>query len=275
MEDITIVTSFYDIGRENWSFYSRKNSEYFECFKRLCKLKNKIVVFTQKKFKEEFDKIIETIKSDLIVFYDDDVINDFELISKIEKTQKIVNNMGYLYDGGKPPEYWNPRYVLVNFLKSKFCNIAIQNLKTIDNIVSWIDFGYVKNDNQIPKSKIWKYDFNEKIHLWNILKIPEVVDIPNIIQTNTVYIQGCHIVCLKDKWPLMLKLMENQFNSLICNNLIDDDQTLLLMSYLSSPENFNLHFETINSSDLDWFFIFQHYNQECDAKYKSHMELAK
>ena len=66
MNDITIVTAFYDIGRGDWKYFNRKTSYYFECFERLCKLKNKIVVFSEIKFKSLFDKIIRDIKPDLI-----------------------------------------------------------------------------------------------------------------------------------------------------------------------------------------------------------------
>ena len=71
MNDITIVTAFYDIGREDWEYYTRKTSYYFECFERLCQLKNKIVVFSEIKFKSLFDKIICNIKPDLVVIYED------------------------------------------------------------------------------------------------------------------------------------------------------------------------------------------------------------
>ena len=45
MNDITIVTAFYDIDRKNWDYYSRDTSYYFECFDKLCQLQNKIIVF--------------------------------------------------------------------------------------------------------------------------------------------------------------------------------------------------------------------------------------
>ena len=64
MNNITIVTAFYDIGRENWIYYNRDTSYYFECFERLCQLKNKIIIFSQIKFKPQFDKIISEKKSD-------------------------------------------------------------------------------------------------------------------------------------------------------------------------------------------------------------------
>ena len=90
MNDITIVTAFYDIGRGDWKYFNRKTYYYFECFERLCKLKNKIVVFSEIKFKSLFDKIIRDIKPDLIVIYEDIFETNKELINNIKKTQQIL-----------------------------------------------------------------------------------------------------------------------------------------------------------------------------------------
>lgn len=272
--NITIVTAFYDIGRQNWKSYGRTNEEYFKCFELLCQLKNKIVVFTQSKFKNKFDNIIKTIKKDLIVFYDDDIINDQYYIDKISEIQKSPDYLNGILTVDCP-EYWNPYYVFVNFLKSKFCLEAINKLSKIDNTISWIDFGYVKKQEQIPESKLWNYYFEDKIHMWNIKDIPEYLNLIEIIKMNTVYIQGCHIVASKNKWIIMNKLMEKQIKYLLNKNLIDDDQTLMLMSYLNEPHHFKIHREYLNSKDLDWFFIFQYYNDKCDENRKIEMESRK
>ena len=53
-----------------------------------------------------------------------------------------------------------------------------------------------------------------------------------------------------------MHLMLRSLNTLVDNNLIDDDQTLMLMSYLSKPELFELRRNDPN----DWFRIFKDYN---------------
>ena len=58
--------------------------------------------------------------------------------------------------------------------------------------------------------------------------------------------------------------MESSLHQLLDNELIDDDQTLLLMSALAHPEHFELHSAEI-SKPLDWFFIFRKYNL-CEGK---------
>jgi len=267
MNDITIVTAFYDIGRENWNNYSRDTRYYFECFERLCQLQNKIIVFSQIKFKSLFDKIISE-KPNLFVIYEDIFETNVDLLKKIKKSQKNLQKIGGLCNDGKPPEYWCSEYILVNFLKSYFCMSAIEQIVDIDDIVSWIDFGYVKKQDQLPESNIWKYNFNNKIHLWNIKDIPTHINILETIKNNTVYIQGCHLVSHKDKWHSLNKMMNDQLNYLLSNSLVDDDQTLLLLSYKSNPQEFILHQEEIDYNDLDWFFIFKYYNTCSELAYK-------
>lgn len=268
MNDITIVTAFYEIGRGNWNYYTRDTSYYFECFERLCQLKNKIIVFSEIKFKPEFDRIISEKKSNLVVIYEEIFETNKNLLKKIRKAQKNLQKMGGLFDSGKPPEYWCPEYVLVNYLKSYFCLTAIEQINDIDDMVSWIDFGYIKKQQQIPESKIWKYNFNDKIHLWNIQDIPNKLNVLDTIKTNNVYIQGCHIVTSKRKWFYLNKLINEQLNNLLINSLVDDDQTLLLLSYKFNPQEFVLHREDVDDQDLDWFFIFKYYNSCSELTYK-------
>jgi hypothetical protein len=60
-----------------------------------------------------------------------------------------------------------------------------------------------------------------------------------------------------EKWKLLKQLVLKNVELLLENNLIDDDQTLLLMSYLSSPQDFELH----DANPNDWFRIFRVYNE--------------
>ena len=264
MNDITIVTAFYDIGREDWKYFSRKTSYYFECFERLCQLKNKIVVFSEIKFKSLFDKIIRDTKPDLVVIYEDIFDNNKELINKIKKTQKILQKEGGLTHGRKCPEHWSPEYVLINNLKTYFCCTAIHRIPEIDNTVSWIDFGYIRKEKYLPKTKIWKYNFGNKIHLWSIRNIPQKISMLDLIKNDDVYIMGGHIVASKEKWFYLNYLINEQLKELLSNSLIDDDQTLLLLSYKSNKKEFILYREIIDSNNLDWFYIFHYYNQTCN-----------
>ena len=265
MNDITIVTAFYDLGRADWSGeYSRNTSFYFKCFERLCQLKNKIIVFSENKFKLDFDRIIRCIKPDLIVIYEDIFKPNKELINRIRITQQTLQNKGgltYARAQLHHPEVCVPEYVLLLTLKTYFCCSAIQKISEVDDIVSWIDFGYVRKEKYLPQSKIWRYNFGNKIYLWSIKNIPQKINISEIIKNNIVYIMAGHIVASKEKWKYLKKMMNEQLEKLLSNSLVDDEQTLLLLSYMANKKEFVLYREIIDYNNLDWFYIFHYYNE--------------
>ena len=106
--------------------------------------------------------------------------------------------------------------------------------------------------------KKWQYPFNkDKIHFFNIKDFQEGTTIESIISNNDVHITGPCIVGGVEVWPILEQLVSHSINELITHNLIDDDQTLLLMSYLLRPEYFELH----PVSPEDWFVAFKEYNE--------------
>jgi hypothetical protein len=67
MNEITIVTAFFDIGRGDWTpdkglphYLQRTNDTYIKRFANMAKLENKIIVYTSK----EFVKIIKLYRQD-------------------------------------------------------------------------------------------------------------------------------------------------------------------------------------------------------------------
>ena len=77
----------------------------------------------------------------------------------------------------------------------------------------------------------------------------------DIIANNDVHITGPCIVASQQMWGVLGELVKHSVEELLANNLIDDDQTILLMSYLLKPEFFDLH----QVSDTDWFVAFKDY----------------
>lgn len=270
MSDITVVTAFFDIGRGNLPqskhgrvlphYQHRTTDTYFEFFGKLAKLENDMVIYTTQ---DNADKVYNLRKKQglenktIINVMESYIPKGFE--SYKEKIQKIMDDPNYYGKIVNPHliEYWHADYVLVNIFKSIYVSNAIESGQIKTDLTSWIDFGYVRDDSTIPTPHKWNYDFDvDKIHFFNQYPILPERPIDNIIHTGDVYIQGCHIVAGNEKWHLLKNLMIRNMELLIQNNLIDDDQTLLLMSYLTSPENFELH----KADPNDWFRIFKKYN---------------
>ncbi len=268
-KDISVVTAFYDIGRGNLPkskhgrelpFYQHRSVDtYFEFFSNLAKLQNEMVIYTTPDFE---DRVLTIRKENgleeltKVVTRESYLPTEYEQIK--ERVQKTMDDPNY-YDKVINPqliEYWHADYVLVNIFKAWYVTDAIEKNLISNDLTAWIDFGYVRNNTTIPASNRWTYDFNkEKIHFFNQRNI-DPRPINDIIYTGDVYIQGCHIVAGTKKWSLLKELVMDNVNLLLLHNLIDDDQTLLLMSFLTKPDEFELHPADPN----DWFRIFRKYN---------------
>lgn len=269
MSKISIVTAFFDIGRGDWNTNVNKNGgplphylqrsvdTYIQNFSHLAKLDNEIIVFTSTDLVSKIQKVSEKIK---VLPYDvfshnKDKMEKIETIQKNELFLKNVNPSQV-----KNPEYWSPHYVLVTNLKAFFVNKAIEDNLINNEMVAWIDFGYCRDANKIPKNGKWNYDFDEeKIHLFNY-KSCEDASITGAIYNNDVYILGAKIIAHKKNWPKMDKLMEESFYDLYEMNLIDDDQGLLLYSYLKDSSSFELHKIPDHQLGYDPFVLFQKFN---------------
>jgi hypothetical protein len=149
--------------------------------------------------------------------------------------------------------------VLVNIFLFFYVANAIDSGLVKTDLTACIDFGYCRTDTTVLPCNKWSYDFNtDKIHLFNIRPIEPERPIDSIIYTGDVYIMGCHIVAGTKKWEYFRNLVFGCLSKLIEHNLIDDDQTLLLMAYLTNPAEFELH----SVDPEDWFIIFKNYNLE-------------
>jgi protein YibB len=156
------------------------------------------------------------------------------------------------------PEYWNADYVIVNALKSSFATQAIQRGVVETEMLAWLDFGYCRTKDTLNGVKLWQYPFNQnKIHFFNIKEWVEGTYIQDVIINNDVHITGPMIVASKENWPIVEHLVHHNTNELLKNNLVDDDQTLLLMSYLQNPELFELH-----PLKDEWFVAFKDYHDD-------------
>jgi len=245
MNDITIVTAFFDIGRGDWTpdkglphYLQRTTQTYLERFGHLAKLENDMVVYTSKDMVKEIEFLRQDRPTQILTV---DFKKSFtELRQKITDVQKSpeyqskINPMQV-----KNPEYWNADYVLVNALKSSFVNRSLDLIKT--DLIAWLDFGYCRSEATLNGVKKWKYSFDKnKIHFFNIKEWKEGTYIQDVIANNDVHITGPCIVAGRDLWP-KLEAME----------------TLLLMSYLMKPELFELH----PVSNSDWFIAFKDFSE--------------
>jgi hypothetical protein len=269
MGNITIVTAFFDIGRGNWTpekglphYLQRSNDTYFERFAHTASLDNELVVFTSEEFVEKVMsyRIGKESKTKVISIDYKNNYNEARLAIATVQTDEKYHQMIFPHQR-KTPEYWSADYVLVNALKSHFVNQAISEGFVSNELVAWIDFGYCRDAEMLGGHTEWSYDFDPtKIHFFQQKEWDPNNTIQNVIANNDVHMLGAKIVAGKKMWLPLEQLISHSITELIKNNMVDDDQTLMLMSYLLKPELFEIHKIVPDDSWIKHNSIFKEYN---------------
>ena len=266
--NITIVTAFFDIGRGSWTpdkglphYLQRSTETYMERFSHMAQLENEIIVYTTPNFKQQIldyrqdrpTKIVETSLDEY-----SELRNKISAVQQSETFQKLIHPSQI-----KNPEYWNADYVLVNFLKSQFACNAIETRMVNTELLAWLDFGYCRTADKVPPSKRWTYDFDpDRIHLFNYKEFNQYDSLYRIIATNDVHILGAKIVGGHKAWCTFSDLMNHSLYELLKVNMVDDDQTLLLMVSIMHPNMIELHRIPDHQQGLDPFVIFKDFNSD-------------
>lgn len=261
---VTIVTAFVDLDRGNWTgvrngqviphYIKRDKDTYFERFARLAKVKNPIIVFAKS---EDFERL-KSIRHDLTLVSIDTIFEDHSfLLNKIKSIHQSEEFIKFVANPASP-EYWCAEYVAINLMKSFFVSYAVEQNLSEASTWAWIDFGYVRDDTYCPPGLEWKFDTQNKINIFCINPLTHTKPIFEIVRTGEVYIQGCHIVAPRNQWTDLKNLVTQCMSNLFNVGLVDDDQTMLLMSYRSAPELFNLN----KVDPQDWFVIFKDFNHD-------------
>jgi protein YibB len=254
MSKISIVTAFYDIGRGDWTtqleknggplphYLERSNEKYFDHFARMCEIDAEIIVYTSPDLTEKISKISPKIK---VVEYDYFNIHK-DLRENIERIQKDPNFIKRINPYQvRNPEYWSKDYVGVTSLKAFYVHDAYERGLITNEWAAWVDFGYCRDDEHIPQSKKWEYDFTPGLMHYFNYREPNLrnstADVTIAVLNNIVYIIGGVFVGQKEQWATLKDSMQSSLKTLMQNGLVDDDQGLLLMSYFYNPDMFELH----------------------------------
>ncbi|MCM3693203.1 WlaTC/HtrL family glycosyltransferase [Neobacillus niacini] len=257
MSEITIVTAFLNIKRADWKTFSRNADEYISYFEFWARIRNKVIIYLDSKevaakvlkIREEYGLAEKTV----INIVNDITELDKELYQSIKKATEngIQREFRVRSDN---PESWNADYNYVMLLKEWFVKDAVQN-KSASGMVAWLDFGFNHGgslfDNASDFDFLWKYEFPEKINIFNIKELDDR-PIFDIIRTMDTYIMGPIIVAPDYLWNELWELMRNAMLSLNYCGLVDDDQNIILMAYRMKPELFEVR-------KSNWFLPLKEY----------------
>jgi len=245
MQEITIVTAFFDIGRENWQGFKRDNGKYVEYFKFWARMRNKIVVYTD----QETARQVVSIRNSFgladrtqIVVIDDITLLDSEVYQCMEKV--LSNDLAIKFrDKPGNPESYNSLYNYVMYLKPYFIADAV-NRGLADGMIAWMDFGYNHGGsfytNPLDFDFLWQYDFSHKIHVFAVDPLDDT-PVFEIVRRMKTYVAGGIIIAPAELWQVLVSFFREALFNLASCGMMDDDQTLLIMAYREHPEYFEIH----------------------------------
>lgn len=246
MEEITLVTDFFDIGRgqDKNKDLRRTAQRYFDEFKRWARIQNTLVVYTD----SDSAEIIKGIRAEygleektIIIQID----NLFELVpGLLPKLEKISHNKDFLNFRYLPEASSNnPKYDYLWMMKYYFMNDAYERGLLSENVV-WMDFGFdhggITYSDAEDYNFLWEYDFKNKIHI-SCLHDPDLVIGMQSLQFQDDCVMGCMYGVSRELVPIFWHLVEDAMNALLMLDCMDDDQQLVLMAYKARPEIFEVH----------------------------------
>jgi beta-1,4-mannosyl-glycoprotein beta-1,4-N-acetylglucosaminyltransferase len=244
-DKITIVTAFYDIGRDNWNNYNRSVDYYFESFYNYFKLDYQMVIFIDERYMKNF--IIKNKNKIFIPINQAFLENNIHAWKNLNKDHLIINSDEYkkLINHRNSPETIYSEYNCINHAKIDFLNFALPFIKT--DFICWSDFGYhssiLQNDlKNFPTDILDISKFNiQKINMFVCKEIPNyydpvdtLVNAPDIF-TGSFY--GLPVSLLSE----FQKLYHESVDELYSLGISDDDQHILLRCFYKKPELFEIY----------------------------------
>ena len=265
--DITIVTSFFDLGRGDWKLAGGKNSpfqrsldHYFQYFSNLARLKNPMVIFVAP---EHAQRVLDLRKGSGLegitsVFTISELFEIDEIKALVAELQsKMTPTFQSWVRFPKAPEFTQPRYAVLDALKSVFVNTAIAAKAVPTEQVAWLDFGYARDENCFDAAKPWRFDSGGKINLFHMRPLDDTPAF-KVVQRGYVYFQGGCKFGPVGAWPAFSEAIDHALAGLLTSDLVDDEQTLLLMAWRAHPERYRMH----AMDRRDWRVAIRFFNEE-------------
>ena len=248
--NVTLVTAFFDIGRKNWNVCQRDNSVYFINCEKVLKQKNPIIIFTTEEYKDKCEEIRR--KTDKNMMYTKFFIIPFEnlryyeyrdLIRSIQDKNNLIQGV-HNADYVKEPEYTKPDYVILINNKINFMKQVSDMNPYNSQFFQWIDFGIhpnmLRNDCDFDI-------FGKIIYKPGKYRIAGFYPVKNFDNRSEHY--NIHKPTLSaalmggDKKSIehISTLFDREFNTMLTEGFINQEQYILYYLISKQPEAFDYH----------------------------------
>jgi hypothetical protein len=241
--EILFVTAYKDIDRRKWANYSRSTDDYLALFFRLADIiEYPMVVFLEADLLEKLAKYrfkggitFEPLEK-VATFYSEFLSQDAEIMASAEYRAKVPECRR------THPEHLYSEYNLINHSKPCFLREA-KKMHPEYAFYSWIDFGFVRNVENIPKNLDLGKVPRDKIIYQTIAAIPsERLDPVSMLASYDVYLTGCAFIVGSALVEIFEDLYRGKIVEMHSKGVTDDDQSFVLQLYYDRPEIFCVYY---------------------------------
>lgn len=247
MNKVTLATAFYDIGRDKWSTYKRTVEDYMNYFRNVSKFPGNMVIYCDASHRDLIAQIrpedektrIAVVPFEHLEFYKR-FFNRTKLVMDSEEFKKQIIHHDI-------PEMLFPEYNIINFNKVSFITDAFKYFET--PIYGWIDFGFGHGKIDVSRDTdlFEKMTLGDKLYMGCLRQpVDQMLYHPWSYFSNEIFITGSAFMGTKKSIHRFKELVSGVIDKSLNMNLIDDDQTIYNMAYLSEKQLFNLR-------QGDWF----------------------
>ena len=263
---ISIVTAFFDLDRGNWAHggkaspFQRSLDHYFDYFAHLAKIKNQLIIFTSPDLAQRVldlrrtaGRENETVILTIANLFDESKLKSLESEVASKMTEAFCASTRVPHS----PEYNIPRYVVMDALKSIFTVTALKAGVVNAQQLAWMDFGYCRDERAFDASKTWRFDTAGKFNLFHMQPIDDM-PIYDVVLRGKVYFQGGCRIAPVAMWPDFVADIDAAIANLLSVDLVDDEQTLILMAWRKNPEKYRI----FPMSRKDWRVAIKQFNEQ-------------
>ena len=235
----TIVTGFFNIGRDKWSHFSRGMTEYLAHAQRNMGLNENMIIFIEEDMLSTVKMYREKMmhRTHIIVMK----MEDLPKYSLKDRIKQIMESSEFQDGLACPsvPEVWNPNYVILMWSKIDLLYQAMELDPFASTHFCWLDFGI----GDYAKIEQFPMKFNDKIKVL-CRSVPQDSDLDRVrmCKSHRNRFAGGFITGRRDYLLGFILAVDQEMNKCLNLNVVDCDQTMYSNVYLQNKDKFDLYF---------------------------------
>ncbi len=255
----TIVTAFFDIGREHWPYYRRSVQQYLQNAQRTLSLDDYMVIYTEPQYLEFVAKHRQPYphKTQIVCM----TLQDLPYFKYRKHILDIMLDANFQKDLVEPicPEVRAPFYDVIMWSKVPLVVKTLEENPFNTTHFVWLDFGI--HAHMLQESMLSKPLLNavpDKIKLLCCsYPISEDLDIQSFYKAHAVRLVGAIISGKGEAFRTLYEYLEEEIQNAFAQRVVGSDQSLLTVIFLKHPELFQLHYGDFPEVIINYYQVVQ------------------